>query len=128
MPSYNIARVPALYKSYWTAMNKIFIYARACVNTWAFFLPGFSFRPVKLQCIFPSLSHMEEISEELPNFSVGIDLLGPDPPSNKNKAEKKVASCTFRKFVGRPAATNFGQKDIHWEQKSHQLVINNTWW
>ena len=80
-----------------------------------------SFRPVKLQCISPSLSHMEEISEELPNFSVGIDLLGPDPPSNKNKAEKKVASCTFRKFVGRPAATNFGQKDIHWEQKESSI-------
>ena len=57
---------------------------------------------------------MEEISEELPNFSVGIDLLGPDPPSNKNKAEKKVASC-------RPAATNFGQKDIHWEQKESSI-------
>ena len=31
---------------------------------------------------------MEETSEELPNFSIGIDLLGPDPASNKNKAEK----------------------------------------
>ena len=30
------------YKSYWAAMNKIFIYACPCVNkmTWAFFLPG----------------------------------------------------------------------------------------
>ena len=36
---YNIARVLALYKSYWAAMNKVFIYARPCVNkmTWAFF-------------------------------------------------------------------------------------------
>ena len=43
---------------------------------------------------------MEETSEELPNFSIGIDLLGPDPTSSKNKAElKKLASCTFRKFV-----------------------------
>ena len=35
--NYNIARVLALYKSYWAAMNKIFIYARPCVNkmTWA---------------------------------------------------------------------------------------------
>ena len=39
---------------------------------------------------------MEETSEELPNFYIGIDLLGPDP--------KKLASCTFRKFVGRPDA------------------------
>ena len=29
---YNIARVLALYNSYRTAMNRIFIYARACVN------------------------------------------------------------------------------------------------
>ena len=47
---------------------------------------------------------MEETSEELPNFSIGIDLLGPDPTSSKNKAEwkkkkKKLASCVFRKFV-----------------------------
>ena len=35
--NYNIARVLALYKSYWAAINKIFIYARPCVNkmTWA---------------------------------------------------------------------------------------------
>ena len=32
---------------------------------------------------------MEETSEELPNFSIGIDLLGPDPTSSKNKAEFK---------------------------------------
>ena len=50
---------------------------------------------------------MEETSEELPNFSIGIDFLGPDPTSNKNKAEKKLASCTFRKFVERPAALEF---------------------
>ena len=43
---------------------------------------------------------MEETNEELPNFSIGIDLLGPDPTSSKNKAElKKLASCAFRKFV-----------------------------
>ena len=30
--SYNIARVLALYKSSCAAMNKIFIYARPCVN------------------------------------------------------------------------------------------------
>ena len=41
---------------------------------------------------------MEETSEELPNFSIGIDFLGPDPTSGKNKAEKKLASCAFRKF------------------------------
>ena len=55
---------------------------------------------------------MEETSEELPNFSIGIDLLGPGPTSSKNKTEfkKKLASCASRKFVGRPAAANFGRK------------------
>ena len=43
---------------------------------------------------------MEETSEELPNFSIGIELLGPDPTSSKNIAElKKIASSAFRKFV-----------------------------
>ena len=31
---------------------------------------------------------MEEITEELPNFSIGSDLLGPDPTSNKKKPKK----------------------------------------
>ena len=54
---------------------------------------------------------MQETSEELPNFSIGIDLLGPNPTSSKNKAElKKLASCASRKFVGRPAVANFGRK------------------
>ena len=33
---------------------------------------------------------MEETSEELLNFPIGIDFLGPDPTSRKNKAEKKT--------------------------------------
>ena len=32
---------------------------------------------------------MEETSEELPNFCIDIDLLGPDPTSSKNKRIKK---------------------------------------
>ena len=32
---------------------------------------------------------MEEASEELPNFSIGIDLLGPGPTSSTNKTELK---------------------------------------
>ena len=35
---------------------------------------------------------MEETSEELPNFSISIDLLHPDPTSSKNKAELKKNS------------------------------------
>ena len=38
---------------------------------------------------------MEETSEELPNFSIGIDHLGPDPTSNKNKAEKNSQAARF---------------------------------
>ena len=39
---------------------------------------------------------MEETSEELPNFCIGIDLLGPDPTSSKNKAEFKKNSQVAR--------------------------------
>ena len=62
---------------------------------------------------------MEETNEELPNFSIGIDLLRPDPTSSKNKAElkKKLESCAFRKFVGRPAAANFGRETITGSRK-----------
>ena len=44
---------------------------------------------------------MEETSEKLPNFAIGIDILGPDPTSSNNKAEfkKTLASCAFHKFV-----------------------------
>ena len=41
---------------------------------------------------------MEETNEELPNFSIGIDLLRPDPTSreNINKAELKKNSQVAR--------------------------------
>ena len=38
---------------------------------------------------------MEETSEELPTFSIGIDFLGPDPTSSKNKAEKNLQVAGF---------------------------------
>ena len=38
---------------------------------------------------------MEETSEELPNFSIGIDLLGPDPTSSKNKAKNNLEVARF---------------------------------
>ena len=38
---------------------------------------------------------MEETNEELPNFPIGIDLLGPDPTNNKNKAEKNSQVASF---------------------------------
>ena len=66
---------------------------------------------------------MEETSEELPNFSIGIVLLRPDPraAAKIKPNSKKLASCAFRKFVGRPPAANFGRetftgnrKDSNW--------------
>ena len=42
---------------------------------------------------------MEETSEELPNFSIGIDLLGPDPTSNKNIAEKNSQVASFANLL-----------------------------
>ena len=38
---------------------------------------------------------MEETNKELPNFSIGIDLLGPDPTNNKNIAEKNSQVARF---------------------------------
>ena len=38
---------------------------------------------------------MEETSEELPNFSIGIDFLGPDPTRSKNKADKNLQAARF---------------------------------
>ena len=105
---YNKARVLALNKSYWAAINKIFIYARPSVNkmAWVFFF-HLSFRPVRLQYSFPSLWNMEETIEELPNFSIGIDLLGPYPTSNKNKAEKLQQILAERHSLGTKKVTNW---------------------
>ena len=38
---------------------------------------------------------MEETSKELPNFSIAIDFLGPDPTSSKNKAEETLQVASF---------------------------------
>ena len=56
---------------------------------------------------------MEETSEELPNSSIGIDLLGPDPRSSKNKAELKNNNSQVARrsqICRRPSAANFGRK------------------
>ena len=87
-------------------MNKIFIYARPCVNEMmrAFFFTGFRVS-VLLSCIvvFLLFEIWNKTSEELPNSSIGIDLLGPDPTSNKNKAEKNSQVARFANLsAGRP--------------------------
>ena len=38
---------------------------------------------------------MEKTSKKLPNFSIGIDILGPDPTRSKNKAEKNLQVAHF---------------------------------
>ena len=74
---HNLARVLSLYKSYWAAMNKIFIYARLRVNkmTWAFFfyftwLQNFS--PVKLQCGFLLLKIRKKPAMNCPIFKSAL--------------------------------------------------------
>ena len=37
-----------------------------------------------------SLKHGRNQRRSLPKFSIGIDFLGPDPTSSKNKAEKNL--------------------------------------
>ena len=59
----------------------------------------------------------QETSVELPNFSIGIDLLGPDPTSNKNKGEKNSQVARFAN-LSEDQLQQFWPKDIHWEQKS----------
>ena len=69
---------------------------------------------------------MEETSKQLPNFSIGIDLLGPDPTSSNNKANfKKTRKLRISQICWKTSCSKFWPKDIHWEQKRHQLVINN---
>ena len=38
---------------------------------------------------------MEETSEELPNFSIGIDFLGPDTTRSENKVEENLQVASF---------------------------------
>ena len=51
---------------------------------------------------------MKGTSEELPNFSIAIDFLGPDPTSNKNKAQKTRKLPIIRLFWTIKTLDNFG--------------------
>ena len=68
---------------------------------------------------------MEETSGELPNFSTGIDLLGPYSISNKNEAEKNSQVARFENVSEDQLQQIFGRKTFIWTKKSNQLVINN---
>ena len=66
---------------------------------------------------------MEETSEELPNFSIGIDLLGPDPTSNKNKAEKNSQVARFANLSEDQLQQILAERQTFTRnQKSHQLT------
>ena len=53
---------------------------------------------------------MEETSKELPNFSIGIDFLGPDPTNSKNKAEKNLQVARFANLnLNKNVACSAGQ-------------------
>ena len=69
---------------------------------------------------------MEETSEGLPNFSIGIDFLGPDPTSSKNKAEKNLQVARFANLSEHQLQQIFAEThSLATKKKSHQLVINN---
>ena len=63
---------------------------------------------------------MEETSEELLNVSIGMDLLGPDPISNKTKAEKNSQIARLAN-LSETSCSKFWPKDIHWEQKKSPI-------
>ena len=63
---------------------------------------------------------MEETSEELPNFSIGIDLLGPYPTSNKNKAQK-TRKLHVSQICRKTSCSKFWPKDIDREQKKSPI-------
>ena len=68
---------------------------------------------------------MEETSEKLTNFSIGIDLLGPDPTSSKNKAElkKKLASSAFRKFVEDQLQQTLAERGVRGSEKEKTTAL-----
>ena len=69
---------------------------------------------------------MEDTSEELPNFSIGIDFLGPHPRSNRNKAEKNSQVARFANLSEDQQQQILAERQtLTRNQKSHQLVINN---
>ena len=63
---------------------------------------------------------MEQTSDELPNFSIGIDLLGPDPTNNKNQAEK---NSQVARFANLSEDRVFDSKNIFSDTRVHLVLI-----
>ena len=68
---------------------------------------------------------MEETSEEMPNFSTGIDLLGPYSMSNKNEAAKNSQVARFEYVSEDQLQQILAERHSLGIKKSNQLVINN---
>ena len=56
---------------------------------------------------------MEETSEELPNFSIGIDLLGRDQTSSKDNAEKNSQVARFANLSEDQLQQILAERPIH---------------
>ena len=126
---YNIARVLALYKSYWAAMNKIFIYARPCVNkmTWAFFFPWLqSCRLLSCSTLFLVFKIWKKPAKNCPIFlsALTFSVLIQQAAKIKPNLKKNSQVARFAN-LSNTSCSKFWPKDIHWEQNRHQLVINN---
>ena len=68
---------------------------------------------------------MEETSKELPNFSIGIDFLGPHPRSNRNKAEKNSEVARFANLSEDHLQQILAKRLSLGTKNGDQLVINN---
>ena len=67
---------------------------------------------------------MEETSEELPNFSIGTNLLGPFTTSNKNEAEKNSQVARFANFSEDELQQILAERHSLGTKKGDRLVIN----
>ena len=115
---YNMARVLALYNCCWAAMNKIFIYARPCINkmTWAFFF--------YLASEFPSRYAAVQFSFSLKygrNQRRTAQFFYRHWPfrswSNKQKIKsKKTRKLHVSQICRKTSCSKFWPKDIRWEQ------------
>ena len=127
---YNIVRVLALYKSYWAATNKIFIYARPCVNkmTCAFFFqPGFRVS-ILLSCgaVFLLFEIWKKPEKNWPIFLSALTVWVLIQQATEIKP-KKTPKLHVSQICRKTSWSKFWPKDRHslGIKNSHQLVIND---
>ena len=104
------------------AMNKFFIYARACVNKkmWAFFLTWLqSCRLLRCSAVSLLFKIWTKPAKNCLIFQSALTFYVPIQQATKIKPNlKKLASCAFRKFVARGAAANFGRETFTGNRKA----------